>query len=243
MRGISLISLGKGEKLHILVVSEKFYRSFLGSVYFLFLFFFLFFYDRIQKIGCYEQTEFYSNFVLCWKRKDDIIACGSLWQKKLYTFWQFRRNSIDLFLGPSFFIFDRIQKIGCYNQTEFYSNFVSCGKHKDDINVCGSLWQKNFAHFWQFMRNSIDLFLCSSVFFFFFFLIELKRQVAMTRLSLIVISCCVGSTKTTLICVGHCGRKTLHILAILDKFYRDKIGLCLFQKNNPAFCPLSQTNS
>ena len=29
----------------------------------------------------------------------------------------------------------------------------------------------------------------------------------MTRLSFIVISCRVGSTKTTLMCVGHYGRK------------------------------------
>ena len=120
-------------------------------------------YDTIQKIGCYDQTEFYSNFLSCWKCKDNINACGSLWQKKFYTFWQFRRNSIDLFLGPSFFFLvffiNRIQKIGCCDYSKFYSNFVSCGKHKDDINQCVSLRQKKLYTIWQFRRNSIDLFL------------------------------------------------------------------------------------
>ena len=112
-----------------------------------------------------------------------------------------------------FFFFDRIRKRGCYNQTEFYTNFVSCGKRKDDINVCGSLWSKKIYTFLQFRRNSVDLFLGPS--FFFFFLIESKRQVAIIRPSFIVILCHVGSTKMTLMCVGHYGRKTLHIFGNL----------------------------
>ena len=60
----------------------------------------------------------------------------------------------------------------------------------------------------------------------------------MTRLSFIVISCHVGSTKTTLICVGHCCKKALHILTVSDKFYRDKIGLCpFFKKKIQHFTP------
>ena len=42
---------------------------------------------------------------------------------------------------------------------------------------------------------------------FFFFLIESKRYVAITRLSFIAISCRVRSTRTTLMHVGHYGRK------------------------------------
>ena len=36
----------------------------------------------------------------------------------------------------------------------------------------------------------------------------------MTRLSFVVISCSVGSTKMTLMHMGHYGKKTLHILAV-----------------------------
>ena len=54
------------------------------------------------------------------------------------------------------------------------------------------------------MSNSIDVFLGPS---FFFFGIESKREVAITKLSFRVISFHVGSTKTTLMSVGHYGRK------------------------------------
>ena len=50
-------------------------------------------------------------------------------------------------------------------------------------------------------------FLGSVFFYFFSFKIKSKRSVAMTTLSFIVISCHVGSAKTTLMCVGHYGRK------------------------------------
>ena len=44
------------------------------------------------------------------------------------------------------------------------------------------------------------------------YMIESKRPVAMTRLSFIVILCPVGSSKTTLMRVGHYGRKNNSIL-------------------------------
>ena len=118
-----------------------------------------------------------------------------------------------------FFFGDRIQKIGCYNQIDFYSNFVSCGKRKNEINACGSLWQKKIYTIWQFRRNSIDLFLGPSFFFLFFFsfMIESKRTIAMTRLSFMVISCRVGSAKTTLMCVGHYGKKTLYTFWLIRR--------------------------
>ena len=70
--------------------------------------------------------------------------------------------------------------------------------------------RKNFSHFGSFEEilyifSWVRLFLF--IYLFIYFLIEFKRQVAMTRLSFIVISCHVGSAKKTLICVGHYGRK------------------------------------
>ena len=80
--------------------------------------------------------------------KTTLMHMGHYGGKKLYTFWLFRKNSIDLFLGPSFFI-------------------LFFGKRNDNINVCGSLWQKKLYTFWQFQRNSINLFLGPSFFFTF----------------------------------------------------------------------------
>ena len=165
-------------------------------------------YDTIQKIGCYDQTEFYSNFLSCWKCKDNINACGSLWQKKFYTFWQFRRNSIDLFLGPSFFFLvffiNRIQKIGCCDYSKFYSNFVSCGSTKMTlINVC-HYGRKSFSQFGSFGEIP-QIFSQVRILYIYIYIIESNRQVAMTRLSFIVILCRVGSAKMTLMHVGDYG--------------------------------------
>ena len=50
----------------------------------------------------------------------------------------------------------------------------------------------------------------------------------MTRLSFIVISCLVGSSKKTLMCLGHYGRKNFTNFGNSEKFFRVKIGLYPF---------------
>ena len=141
----------------------------------------LFYFDRIQKIGCYDQTECYCNIVSCGNHKDDINACGSIWWKNFTQFGNFGEipqifSWVHLFFFFFFSFSDRIQKISCYSQTEFYSNFVSCGKRKDNNNACVSLWQKKLFTFWQFRRNSIDHFFGPSFFFSFPFLMEPKDK-------------------------------------------------------------------
>ena len=216
--------------LHILAVLEKFYRTLLRFVFFFFFFFLM----GSKRQFAMIRLSFIVILCRVGSAKTTLMRVGHYGRKKLYAFWQFQRNSIDLFLGSSFFyyylfiFFYRIQNIGCYDWTEFYSNFVSCGKHKDDINACGSLWQKKLNTIWQFWRNSIDLFLGLYFFFSFPFLIESKRQVPINRLSFTVISCRVGIARTTLIHVGHYGRKNFTYFGSFGEILQNFASVRLF---------------
>ena len=169
-RGLSLISMGKGEKCQIVFLKRAkanfahFYRSFLGPVFF----FFSFLIESKRQVAI-TRLSFIVISCLVGSVKTTLMRVGHYGQKRFTHFGSFR-EILQIFSGVHlffFFFFDRIQKIGCYNQTVFYSNFVSCEKRKDDINVCGSLWQKKLYTFWQFQRNSIDLFLGPSFFLLF----------------------------------------------------------------------------
>ena len=97
---------------------------------------------------------------------------------------------------------------------------ISChvGSAKKKLMHVGHYGRKKFTQFGSF-GEILLIFSWVRLFFFFFFsfMIESKRTIAMTRLSFMVISCRVGSAKTTLMCVGHYGKKTLYTFWLIRR--------------------------
>ena len=152
--------------LHILVVSKKFYKSFLGSIFFL-----------------------YFSFMKESKRQ---VAMTIL----------------------SFIV------VLCH-----------VGSAKTTLMHVGHYGRKNFTQFGNF-EEIPQIFPWVHLFFFFSFyfpfLIESKSQIAITRLSFIVISCCVGCTKTTVMRVGHYGGKNFTHFGCFGEILQIFPWVCLF---------------